>query len=114
MNVTFFGTTTLLFDDGKDALLFDGHFTRPSLMTYLLGNLRTDTAMADHLLDRFDFSRLRGIFVSHTHHDHVMDVPYIAGKTGAVVYGSESAANVCPAFFFVSACIFVSIVVYYV
>ena len=95
MNVTFFGTTTLLFDDGKDALLFDGHFTRPSLMTYLLGNLRTDTAMADHLLDRFDFSRLRGIFVSHTHHDHVMDVPYIAGKTGAVVYGSESAANVC-------------------
>ncbi len=95
MNVTFFGTTTLLFDDGKDALLFDGHFTRPSLMTYLLGNLRTDTAMADHLLDRFDFSRLRGIFVSHTHHDHVMDVPYIAGKTGAAVYGSESAANVC-------------------
>lgn len=31
MKVTFFGTTTLLFDDGKDQILFDAHFTRPSI-----------------------------------------------------------------------------------
>ena len=30
MKVTFFGTTTLLFDDGKDQILFDAHITRPS------------------------------------------------------------------------------------
>ena len=67
MNVTFFGTTTLLFDDGKDALMFDGHFTRPSFLRYVMGTMETDTAMADSILERFDFSRLRGIFVSHTH-----------------------------------------------
>ena len=32
LKVTFFGTTTLLFDDGKDQVLFDAHVTRPSLV----------------------------------------------------------------------------------
>ena len=31
MKVTFFGTTMLLFDDGKDQILFDANVTRPSL-----------------------------------------------------------------------------------
>ena len=37
MKVTFFGTTTLLFDDGKDQILFDCHFTRPSILSYIRG-----------------------------------------------------------------------------
>ena len=37
MKVTYFGTTTLLFDDGKDQILFDAHITRPSLGKYVLG-----------------------------------------------------------------------------
>ena len=32
LKVTFFGTTTLLFDDGKNQVLFDAHVTRPSLV----------------------------------------------------------------------------------
>ena len=31
LKITFFGTTTLLFDDGRDQILFDAHFTRPSI-----------------------------------------------------------------------------------
>jgi L-ascorbate metabolism protein UlaG (beta-lactamase superfamily) len=34
------------------------------------------------------------ILVGHSHYDHVMDVPYIAEKTGAKVIGSESVINV--------------------
>ena len=37
LKVTFFGTTTLLFDDGTDQILFDAHFTRPSLIKYIAG-----------------------------------------------------------------------------
>ena len=37
MKVTYFGTTTLLFDDGKDQILFDAHLTRPSIGKYVLG-----------------------------------------------------------------------------
>lgn len=95
MKVTFFGTTTLLFDDGKDQILFDCHFTRPSLLKYISGSEETDTKLADELLKIHKVDRLRAIFVSHSHHDHVMDVPFAAKRTGAMVYGSSSALNVC-------------------
>ena len=37
LKVTYFGTTTLLFDDGKDQILFDAHVTRPSVGQYARG-----------------------------------------------------------------------------
>ena len=94
MKVTFFGTTTLLFDDGRDQLLFDAHFSRPSLLRYIFGKGTTDAALVDELLDRSRADRLRAIFVSHSHHDHVMDAPYIAIRCGAAIYGTASTLNV--------------------
>ncbi len=94
MKITFLGTTTLLFDDGTDQILFDAHVTRPSLLTYIFGKAPTDTKMADEIIRLHHIDRLRAIFVSHSHHDHVMDAPYIAEKCGATIYGSSSAINV--------------------
>ena len=94
MKVTFFGTTTLLFDDGKDQVLFDAHMTRPSLPRYIFGSAFTDRKVIDRELRLHHVDRLKAIFISHSHHDHVMDAPYIANKTGAVIYGSRSALNV--------------------
>ena len=94
MKVTFFGTTTLLFDDGKDQVLFDAHFTRPSMLKYLFGKVSTDRAVVDRELKLHHADRLRAVFVSHSHHDHVMDAPYIAKLCGAKVYGSSSTLNV--------------------
>ena len=95
MKITFFGTTTLLFDDGKDQILFDCHFTRPSLLKYIGGSEATDEKLVDEMIEKHHIDRLKAIFVSHTHHDHVMDAPYMAKRTGAKVYGTSSAANVC-------------------
>ena len=94
MKITFFGTTTLLFDDGKDQILFDAHLTRPSLMKYIFGSASSNTALIDEKLKLHHIDRLKAVFVSHSHHDHVMDAPYIAKKCGAVIYGSSSALNV--------------------
>ena len=94
MKVTYFGTTTLLFDDGKDQVFFDAHMTRPSLLKYIFGSAPTDRAVVDRQLSLCHVDRLRAIFVSHSHHDHVMDAPYIASQTGAVIYGSRSTLNV--------------------
>ena len=95
LNVTFFGTTTLLFDDGEDQILFDAHVTRPSIEKYIAGaKAGTDKNLCDRLIRIHRIDRLRAIFISHTHHDHVMDAPYFANKCGAKIYGSESAKNV--------------------
>ena len=94
MKVTFFGTTTLLFDDGKDQIFFDAHMTRPSLLKYICGSEPTNRAVVDRQLSLCHVDRLKAIFVSHSHHDHVMDAPYIANQTGAMIYGSSSALNV--------------------
>ena len=94
MKVTFFGTTTLLFDDGKDQIFFDGHMTRPSLLKYIFGAEPSNKKLIDEKLRLHKVDRLKAIFVSHTHHDHVMDVPYIANQCHATIYGSSSAMNV--------------------
>ena len=94
MKVTYLGTTMLLFDDGADQLLFDCHVTRPSIPRFLFGRLTTDEAVADRVIREFRIDRLRGIFISHSHCDHVMDAPYFARRLKADVYGSASSLNV--------------------
>jgi L-ascorbate metabolism protein UlaG (beta-lactamase superfamily) len=52
-----------------------------------------DVATIDAHIPRADF-----VFVTHTHIDHVMDVPHIALKTHATVIGTESTENVMRAY----------------
>ena len=83
-----------MFDDGKDQVLFDAHMTRPSLMKYVFGSVPTDAGVVEEKLRLHHVDRLRAIFVSHSHHDHVMDAPFIVAKCGCMFYGSRSALNV--------------------
>lgn len=94
MKVTYFGTTVLLFDDGKNQILFDAHITRPSIHKVFFGKLETDEKLADQIIEKHHINRLRAIFVSHSHYDHVLDASYFANKCDAYIYGSESALNV--------------------
>ncbi len=84
----------LLFDDGIDQILVDGYVTRPAITRTFTTKLSTDKQVADRVLKDFKMDRVRGIFVSHSHYDHVMDVPYFAVKCNADVYGSQSTLNV--------------------
>jgi L-ascorbate metabolism protein UlaG (beta-lactamase superfamily) len=52
-----------------------------------------DTVAIDAHIQRADF-----VLVTHTHYDHILDVPYIALKTHATVIGTESTANVMRAY----------------
>jgi L-ascorbate metabolism protein UlaG (beta-lactamase superfamily) len=59
---------------------------------------RTDTLFSDTELIDAEIPRADYILVQHSHPDHVMDVPYLAHKTGAVVIGHESTINIMRAY----------------
>lgn len=94
IKVTFFGVSTLLFDDGETQLLIDGYFTRTSMLPLLLKNLKSDTALIDDVLAKHSMNRVKAIFATHSHFDHALDVAYTAKRTGATLYGSISTLNI--------------------
>ncbi len=53
----------------------------------------SDTDRIDKIITRADY-----ILVHHSHLDHILDVPYIAKKTGAKVVCTETATNILLAF----------------
>lgn len=94
LRVTFLGVSTLLLDDGTTAILTDGFFTRPNSRQLLLEKIAPDTALIEKTLRRAGITRLAAVIVNHSHYDHAMDSPDVAARTGAMLIGSESTANV--------------------
>jgi L-ascorbate metabolism protein UlaG (beta-lactamase superfamily) len=91
---TFLGVSTVLVTDGETALMTDGFFTRPSLAATLFGRVVPDPERIGAALTRAGVTRLAAVIVVHSHYDHVMDAPEVARRTGALLVGSESTANV--------------------
>ncbi|MBK1785814.1 MBL fold metallo-hydrolase [Prauserella cavernicola] len=54
--------------------------------------LSVNTTLIDGYVDSGEL-RADHILVTHGHYDHVTDVPYLAKKTGATVYGTETHLN---------------------
>lgn len=109
--LTYMGTAAWQIADGKTVILIDPYLSRiqirapsaPASSGQAAGDARPahdwndvvppDAATIDAHIHQANF-----ILVTHTHIDHVMDVPYIALKTHATVIGTESTANVMRAF----------------
>lgn len=94
VTVTYFGVATLLISDGETSLLTDGFFTRPSTTSVILGRIAPDPAVITRTLADAGISDLAAVIAVHSHYDHAMDSPEVARRTGAVVVGSESTANI--------------------
>ncbi len=94
VSLTFLGVSTILISDGETALLTDGFFTRPSLAKVALGKVEPDRETIVEALESADIDTLEAVIVVHSHYDHSMDAPEVARRTGALLVGSESTANV--------------------
>lgn len=99
LGVTFLGVSTLLIDDGESALLTDGFFSRPSLLAVGLGRISPDEETIATCLDRAlsacpRIPRVDAVIPVHSHFDHILDSAAVARRTGAVLAGGLSTANV--------------------
>ena len=105
VRLTYLGAAGWEITDGRRTILMDPYLSRlryrarfglmdtpelPGDTRRVFGpddDLACDTAAVDARITRADF-----ILSSHSHFNHTLDMPYIAGKTGATVIGTESTA----------------------
>jgi L-ascorbate metabolism protein UlaG (beta-lactamase superfamily) len=74
--------------------VIDGFFSRPPLWRALATRVAPDERRIDWALDRVELRTAAAVIVVHSHYDHAMDAPLVALRTGAVLVGSLSTANV--------------------
>ena len=74
---------------GKETLLIDPFLSRPPLRFIFSGR-----AKPDHDLIITHIPQAEYVLVSHSHYDHLMDVPVIALHTSAQIYGSVNTCQI--------------------
>jgi L-ascorbate metabolism protein UlaG (beta-lactamase superfamily) len=84
------GVAGLEFTLGEHVLAIDPFFTRPSWWKLFLGRVHSDLALS---LTKIPVCQ--DILVTHSHYDHLMDVPGLASQTNAQVYGSMNTCRLC-------------------
>jgi ribonuclease BN (tRNA processing enzyme) len=94
VTVRWTGTATLVFSDGETTWMTDGWFSRPGPLAALGGKIAPDVAAIERGLARNRVAELAAVFPVHSHYDHAMDAPEVARRTGALLVGSESTANI--------------------
>ena len=94
LTMTWAGVSTLLLDDGESAIMTDGFFSRPGLPRVALARIAPAPARINDCLTRLGVRRLDAVLPVHSHYDHVLDSAVVADRTGAVLVGGESTANI--------------------
>jgi L-ascorbate metabolism protein UlaG (beta-lactamase superfamily) len=91
LEITYFGNSTLLIDDGKTCLLVDGFFSRPGPLKTLFGKIGPERLLLEAELRKI--KRPEAVLVGHSHHDHALDATAVADYFQTMVVGSRSFAN---------------------
>jgi L-ascorbate metabolism protein UlaG (beta-lactamase superfamily) len=94
VTVRFTGTSTLLFSDGDTDWMVDGWFSRFGPIQVVTGKIGPDLDAIERGLASNEVDRLAVVIPVHSHFDHAMDSPEVAKRTGAILLGSQSSANI--------------------
>jgi L-ascorbate metabolism protein UlaG (beta-lactamase superfamily) len=97
VTVRWSGTATLVFSDDETTWMTDGWFSRPGPFALAFGKIAPDVRAIERGLASNELvgdHSLAVVFPLHSHYDHAMDAPEVARRTGAMLVGSESTANI--------------------
>ena len=93
MTVRYLGAAGYLISRDGDAILTAPFFSNPSLIRTALFPIKS----IEERMDRFlpEIARVSAILVGHGHHDHLMDLPYLARvhAPGATIFCGPTAAR---------------------
>jgi L-ascorbate metabolism protein UlaG (beta-lactamase superfamily) len=89
LSIRWLGTAAYRLEYSGKVLWLDPWFSRQGLLALLTRAIEPVVEEIDRYMDRAD-----AIAIGHSHYDHAADLPHIAPKTGAAVYGSDSTANI--------------------
>jgi L-ascorbate metabolism protein UlaG (beta-lactamase superfamily) len=95
VRVIWMGTAGLFLSDGKTDIFIDPFVSRYGLFKVGLGfSLKPQRQLIEKWISITGGEKAKAVLVSHSHYDHVMDAPYFAEPSSAMIVGSESTANV--------------------
>ena len=98
VNFKWFGTDGWEINFGNRSILIDPYFERIPT-GFFTGKFDPKTPIkVDEALINQHIKKADHILIGHGHWDHIIDIPYIAKKTGAMVIGSETHANIMRAY----------------
>lgn len=87
--LAYLGTAGWELSSSRGTLLVDPYYSRP--------NVQDDDMLVapdEAVIARYAPKKVDAILVAHAHYDHLLDAPFVAARTGAVLFGTESAKNV--------------------
>ena len=99
IQLTYLGNAGWRIEDGHSVVLVDPNLSQFRNKQGTDPNndkdeiIAPDTAQIDSRVHRADY-----ILITDAHEDHLLDAPYISNKTGAVIIGHETAANIARAY----------------
>jgi len=97
--IRYLGCGGLLMTNGESQILTDPFFSNPSILRAGLGKIRSDRSLIDRHLP--NVSNVKSILITHSHYDHLLDVPYIylnkMDTSTTRIFGSETTKNIMSA-----------------
>jgi L-ascorbate metabolism protein UlaG (beta-lactamase superfamily) len=95
VRVTWMGTAGLYLSDGATGIYIDPFVSRYGLIKVGLGfSLKLKHQLIKKWISITSGEKAKAVLISHSHYDHVMDAPWFAKPSSAIIVGSESTANV--------------------
>jgi len=98
LQIKYLGAAGYLIKFAECSILTAPFFSNPSLLQIAFGQIQSDESEVDRWLSPLsdELRKVEAILVSHGHYDHLMDVPFVAGKycTDAKIYGNKTMTHI--------------------